>query len=444
MMASEVKMTQLQVLDLLDLPTFLETSWELLTPQADLSGFVRWIHTIEVPRPSTLLKGQEFVLTTLAPFTEAREDLAESLMLYLDDVASAQISALAIEILPDRPHLLDAIRTVVAQRSREIRETLPIILFTREVRFVEITEHFHRLLITRQADRDSDTEPYDPLFEVSTHLIRDVIGGSLATDDEAVTRARALGVTTSTHFRSLCLRFMPATPLSSVERTHSDKAIVAAARKAASRCHLSALVGATPSGDIGVVFAVPEPSKQDAASAFSSAIRAEASEGREPAFIPPFLLAAGEPCASFSSAVSELEAAGHILSSLEVVLPRADRFPGLADAADKRGYWKAHDLGALGLLTQLSTPATLAWYTSAHLGSLNRAATPELRPLIQALASPTKTKAEAAAELGISRPTLYAHIQRLERVLGHTLDDHTLHALHLALLVQDLHGGPSG
>ncbi|HIW98551.1 MAG TPA: PucR family transcriptional regulator [Candidatus Nesterenkonia stercoripullorum] len=443
MMPSEAKTTQLQVLDLLELPTFLETPWELLTPQADLSRFVRWVHTIDVPRPSALLKGQEFVLTTLTPFTETREDLAESLTLYLDDVNSAQISALAIEILPERPRLLEALRAVVAQRCAEGRETLPIVLFSQQVRFVEITEHFHRLLIARQADRESDSEPYDPLFEVSSHLIRDIVGGSLTTNDEASARARALGVPSASRFRSLCLRFLPSTPLSSTGRAHAEKAVIAAARRAASRCHVSALIGATSSRDISIVFAPPESAKQDAATAFSLALRTEVSERREPAFIPPFLLSAGQPCSTFISAVSELKSAGHVLSSLEAVLPRADRFPGFADAADQRGYWKAHDLGALGLLTQLSPPETLAWYTSAQLGPLNLAAAPELRPLIHALASPTKTKAEVAAELGISRPTLYAHIQRLERLLGHTLDDHTLLALHLALLIQDIHGGPA-
>ncbi len=439
-MASEETAAQLQVADMMNLPAFLETPWELLTPRADLSRPVRWIHTIDVPRPSALLKGQEFVLTTLSPFTETREDLEESLKLYLDDVASGQISALAMEILPERPCLLQAVRTVVEERGTEPGETLPILLFTQQVRFVEITEHFHRLLISRQADRGVETEPYDPLFEVSTHLVRDIIGGSLSTPAEAAARGRALGVPAGDRYRSLCLRFLQHTPFSPAERARSEQAVIAAARKAASASHVSALIGATPSRDIGIVFAVAESSKQDPATAFSLALRAEVSDAREPAFIPPFLLSSGQPRSTLLSAVSELEAAGHVLSSLEVILPRADRFPGLTVPAEQRGYWQAKDLGALGLLSRLPTSEVMEWYTFSQLEGLSLANAPEFRPLIHALASPTKTKADVAAELGISRPTLYAHIQRLERLLGHALDDHRLQALHLALLLQDIHG----
>lgn len=433
------KTAQLRVSEVLGLPPFLETAWELLTPQADLARPVRWVHTIDDPRPAALLQGQEFVLSTLSRFTEDRTDLVPSLHAYLDELDSVHASALTVEVLENRPRLRQALQAVVAARQSAPAQTLPIILFSGQVRFVDITEHFHRFLVARHIARESTAETYDPLFEASTHLIGDIEGGQLDSTKEAAQRAQVLGMAATDQYRSLVLRFRPTRRLSAVDRARAQELTARTVRAVASQSRTRALAGATPSNDVGILLALPRYADETAESDFCLALRNAADDVRSPDFIPEFVVASGQPRSSILRAVAEMETAHHVLRSLEVILPRADRFPGFGRAAGDRGYWRASDLGVLGLLARLEGPDVARWFVTAHLGNLRNSIGPELRSLISALASPTGTKAELAAQLGISRPTLYSRMRRLERLIGRQLNDEALQGLHAALLLQDLY-----
>lgn len=429
------------VAEVLSLPPFFNAEWELLTPTAELTRPVRWVHTIGVPRPASLLRGHEFVLSTLPRFSEDREDLLPALRSYLEDLDSVNASALAVEVFEDRPHLLEALRTLVAQRSAYETGTasLPIILFRAEVRFVEITEHFHRYMIARQHSAADTTEAHDPLFEASTQFIRDLSGGRDSTDKAAENRAQVLGMAGAAHYRSLVLRFRTPSPLSAAERSHAQQLTARTIRATASRLRIRALVGEAAAADLAIVLALGAEPDGTEESSFCRAVSHAAGEVSAPDFIPDFIISAGEHSSNVADAVAGLSAAHQVLRSLEVILPRAARCPGFGSAAGARGYWKAEDLGVLGLLARVQEPELISWFTSAQLGRLRGPEAPALRELIRALASPTGTKAELAAALGISRPTLYARMHRLERTLGRPLDADTLTALHLALLLEDLH-----
>ena len=433
---------QLSVSEVLSLPPFFDTEWELLTPAADLSQPVRWVHTIGVPRPASLLRGNEFVLSTLPRFTEDRDDLLPTLRTYLEDLDSVHASALAVEILDDRPRLLETLRELVDHRCSDGPSAmrLPIILFKAEVRFVEITEHFHRSLVAQQHPPHSESGAHDPLFEASTQFIRDVLGGRDSTDHAANDRARVLGMAGAAHYRSLVLRFKTPSPLSTSERTHAQQLTAKTIRATASRSKVRALVGETASHDLAILLALPESPARPEESSFCRAVSHAAGQASAPDFIPDFIISAGEPSTNVADAVTELIAAQQVLCSLETILPRAAQFPRFGSNAAARGYWKVDDLGMLGLLAQVQDPELINWFTSAQLGRLRGPEAPALRELIRALASSTGTKAELAAELGISRPTLYARIHRLERILGRPLEGETLTALHMALLLEDLHG----
>lgn len=430
---------QLRVSDVVGLPPFLEAPWTLLTPAADLSAPVRWVHTIDDPRPAALLQGQEFVLSTLSRFTEDRTDLVASLRTYLNDLDSVQTSALAVEVLSERHRLLQALHTVVEERRSGTDRGLPIILFTEQVRFVDITEHFHRFLVARHIAHESSTDSYDPLFEASTHLIGDIAGGQLDSAEEATQRSQMLGMATTADYRSLLLRFRPTLTLTAAEKSRAHELVAQAVRAASSRSQTRVLTGESPSKDLGILLALPHGAGDSAESTFCTALRHATDAARAPDALPAFVIASGNPSSTIRGAVAELESAQHVLRSLETILPRSERFPGLGDAAADRGYWKASDLGALGLVARLDDPEAARWFVSAQLDRLRGSGAAELRPLIRALASPTGTKAELASQLGISRPTLYSRMRRLERLMGHKLDDEVLQALHLALLVEDLH-----
>ena len=61
-----------------------------------------------------------------------------------------------------------------------------------------------------------------------------------------------------------------------------------------------------------------------------------------------------------------------------------------------------------------------------------------MREVVLALVRTGGNKAELARELSISRPTLYARIERIERAVGAPLAGETLSALHVALLLDEL------
>lgn len=430
---------QLKISDVVGLPPFLEAPWTLLTPTADLSAPVRWVHTIDDPRPAALLQGQEFVLSTLSRFTEDRADLVASLRTYLNDLDSVKTSALAVEVLSDRPQLLQALHAVVEERQSETGGGLPIVLFTEQVRFVDITEHFHRFLVARHVAHESSADSYDPLFEASTHLIGDIAAGQLNSTAEAASRSQVLGMATTAHYRSLVLRFRPRRALVAAERSRAQELVAQAVRAVASRSQTRALAGEAPSKDLGILLALPHGTGDSAESTFCLALRRATEAARAPDSVPAFVITSGNPSSTILGAVSELESAHHIQRSLETILPRSEHFSGLGDAAADRGYWKASDLGSLGLLARLNDPEAARWFVAAQLGQVRGPSAPELRSLIRALASPTGTKAELASQLGISRPTLYSRMRRLERLIGRKLNDDVLQALHLALLVEDLH-----
>ena len=431
--------TQLKVADVLGLPPFLETPWETLTPQANLSRPVRWIHAIDDPRPAALLQGQEFVLSTLSRFTEDTVDLLASLRRYVNELVSVEASALAVEVLSDRPRLREALQTLSAELRSNSNEGLPIFLFDRQVRFVDITEHFHRFLVARLIAQESTTESYDPLFEVSTQLIRDVMEGRTDSAEEVSHRAQVMGLAGEASYESLVLRFSTADRLSAAELARAQQLTAQAARTVAARSHVRALVGETPAEDLGILLAMPQQADRSAESQFCLALQHAVEDTRSSGQVPSFVIAAGQSTPSILEAVIELASAQQVLHSLDTVLPRAERFPGLAEDAAVRGFWRASDLGVLGLLARVEDPAAIKWFVSSQLDSLNGPAGPELRELIRALASPTRTKVEVAADLGISRPTLYARMYRLQRLIGRRLNDEVIRALHLALILEDLH-----
>ncbi|TLP75731.1 PucR family transcriptional regulator [Nesterenkonia sphaerica] len=434
-----------RVSDVLALRSFQEAEWQLLTPRAALTSPVRWVHTIDDPRPAALLQGKEFVFSTLSRFTEDTEDLEEPLGIFLAELDSVPVSALAVEVLADRPRLREALHAVALERYSGGADPLPIVLFTEQVRFVDITEDVHQLLMARHLADESDRESADPLFEVSTQLIQEVLSGHLSSAEQVNQRAQPLGLAGAAEYRSLMLRLRTtarrgsAARLGPAGRTRTKHVTVNAVRTAASETHTRALVGQSSDSDIGIVLALDTREPYRSETDFCRALGRAVAKSRSSGVVPTFEVAAGEPSASMLRAITELDSAQQVLHSLERILPRAERFAGWGAAAAERGFWRAADLGVLGLLARVEDPGAINWFVSAQLGPLAGPDAEELRAVIRAVASPTQSKSEVAAHLGISRPTLYARLRRVERLIGHELTDEVIHTLHLALLTEDLH-----
>jgi purine catabolism regulator len=105
---------------------------------------VRWVHAIEFADAARLLRGGELVLATGI----ALPDEGALLDAYVADLASVGVAALAVELGRRYTGGLPAGFVAAAQKHG-----LPLIVFGREVPFVEITEAVHARIIDDQLDQ---------------------------------------------------------------------------------------------------------------------------------------------------------------------------------------------------------------------------------------------------------------------------------------------------
>jgi purine catabolism regulator len=128
--------------DVLALETVRRGRPEVLTGQDLLGVPVRWVHAIELADVSRLLHGGELVLSTGIALPDDPGLLAS----YVADLAAAAVAGLAVELGRRYQRLPDALVTAAG------RHGVPLIVFRREVPFVEITETVHAMIIDAQLD----------------------------------------------------------------------------------------------------------------------------------------------------------------------------------------------------------------------------------------------------------------------------------------------------
>ena len=105
---------------------------------------VRWVHAIEFADAARLLRGGELVLTTGI----ALPDEEALIGAYVAGLAGVGVSALAVELGRKYTGGLPAAFVAAAQERG-----LPLVVFTREVPFIEITEAVHALIIDDQLEQ---------------------------------------------------------------------------------------------------------------------------------------------------------------------------------------------------------------------------------------------------------------------------------------------------
>lgn len=131
------------VRSILGLPVLREASPRVLGGEEALDHPVRWVHVGEVLDISGLLSGGELVLTTGLELDKAPGLTGP----FIRSLEEAGASGLIVEIIGNRRGSLDALR--VAARGT----ALPVIVVERRVRFVQITEIVHRMIVAEQLER---------------------------------------------------------------------------------------------------------------------------------------------------------------------------------------------------------------------------------------------------------------------------------------------------
>ena len=117
---------------------------EVVAAAGELDRPVRWVHAIEFADAARLLRGGELVLTTGI----ALPDEEALLGAYVAGLAGVGVSALAVELGRKYTGGLPAAFVAAAQDRG-----LPLVVFTREVPFIEITEAVHALIIDDQLEQ---------------------------------------------------------------------------------------------------------------------------------------------------------------------------------------------------------------------------------------------------------------------------------------------------
>jgi purine catabolism regulator len=131
----------LTVRDVLSLDVVRHGSPVVVAASDRLDATVRWVHVAEVSDVGRLLRGGELVLSTGIALPSAAALLAD----YVAGLAGAGVAGLAIELGQRYSSSLPG-ALVAAAEARGV----PLIMFRREVRFVEITEAVHARIIDAQ------------------------------------------------------------------------------------------------------------------------------------------------------------------------------------------------------------------------------------------------------------------------------------------------------
>ncbi|GAA3287101.1 PucR family transcriptional regulator [Arthrobacter citreus] len=131
------------VRSVLELPVLREAEPRLLGSADGLDNAVRWVHVSEVLDVSGLLSGGELVLTT---GLELEKDPGRTAM-FVRSLQDAGAAGLVVEVIGDRRNALDALELAAASTA------MPVVVVRRRVRFVQITEIVHRLIVAEQLER---------------------------------------------------------------------------------------------------------------------------------------------------------------------------------------------------------------------------------------------------------------------------------------------------
>lgn len=128
---------RLTVQEVLERPVFRPAY--LAAGKAGLRRLVRWVHIIEVIRFDQLLQGGELILTTGAAF---KSDTA-AFMTYLEQLVRCEAACLCIEM----GHHVSAVPQAWLDAADAVQ--LPVIVFPRSVRFIDITQDIHAHMINQ-------------------------------------------------------------------------------------------------------------------------------------------------------------------------------------------------------------------------------------------------------------------------------------------------------
>lgn len=156
------------IADVLELPVITAGQPEVLAGEARLSRAVRWVHVTELLDPASFLEGGELILTTGMPQVDDPALVRD----YVDQLADIEAAGLVFELGRRYQRAPDAL--VHACRDRD----LPLIVLGRGVRFIEITQTVHALILDAQGELLRRSQRINDTFSALT--LRGASAGEIA------------------------------------------------------------------------------------------------------------------------------------------------------------------------------------------------------------------------------------------------------------------------
>ncbi|GAA3285586.1 PucR family transcriptional regulator [Paenarthrobacter aurescens] len=128
---------------ILDLPVLRAASPTVLGGAQRLDTPVRWVHVSEILDVGNLLSGGELVLTTGLELEKFPEESAS----FISSLEAAGAAGLMVELIGQRPRSRQALEKAARSAS------MPVVMVEQRVRFVQVTEIVHRMIVAEQLER---------------------------------------------------------------------------------------------------------------------------------------------------------------------------------------------------------------------------------------------------------------------------------------------------
>lgn len=279
---------------------------------------------------------------------------------------------------------------------------------------------FERALMALVISRLTSLDGESLDAEAERNLILRLRSGISASPNVEAARLEALGVPVrSRNLIAALIRFNE--PGSEYDR--SDGAAVAMVTRALRTCRIDGIAGRLPGEDVGLVLSLPAHPDHVIAhclTALAKRIRALLGDGG-------LTIGVGRPVGS--------------LRRLRESFTEADQVcAAFANApVPTNGYYMVDDIRLFGLVRLLRDDPRVGGFVERQLGAILSAPSAdaaEMLDTLRAFLDAGGNKSAAAEALGVSRPTLYQRLRRIERLLEARLDDvETRTGLQFALLV---------
>lgn len=282
------------------------------------------------------------------------------------------------------------------------------------------------LQLQRMLEQDRDAV----LVHALGGLLDDLVTGRVDDEAEAQARAVALGMSAGARYVPLVVAVPRGGGGDALAQSGVDRRVLSAVRAALTTAGLTGIASIRRQGTIAVLMSTPSPAGADQARRAVCDRLSERLAGS--AGTDSWVAGTATDAPELLAAAAGLAEAEHVA---EV---------GLATRTSGERLFRSSDVRLRGLLALLRTDHRVQAFVESELGRLlaHDARTGEdLMSVLRAFLASGGSKSDTARATGLARPTLYARLARIERILGAPLESaESRTSLHAALMVIDMPG----